>query len=252
MRGVIRRGEKLAQLVGANFGQLIVQSLIWTYQKSGKRRRKALCVCSCGTIRDYSISDLERGDTRSCGCLQKKTIFDRCFEDLTNKKYGRLLVMEYAGPHRQGGSQWKCLCICGKTTIVKAVRLKSGMTTSCGCYQKCRGSEHWNYDHSKSVIDRENSKRGKIKDIRYDDWRKAVFERDNYTCQLTGIRGGKLVSHHLYSWNDHKELRYVVDNGITICSTLHNKFHKIYGRGNNTLEQFNEFRNILTCASCEA
>ena len=252
MRRVIRRGKNLEQLVGENFGQLTVQSLIWEQRKNGKRRRKARCICSCGTIRDYAISELERGDTRSCGCLRKKIIFDRCFEDLTNKTYGKLLVVEYAGPHRRGGSQWKSECLCGKTSTVKATRLKSGTTTSCGCYQKCRGSEHWNYDHSKSLIERENSKRGKIKDILYDDWRKAVFMRDNYTCQLTGIKGGDLVSHHLYSWNTHKELRYIVDNGITISTILHNKFHKIYGRGNNTPEQFNEFRNILTCTSCEA
>ncbi len=31
---------------------------------------------------------------------------------------------------------------------------------------------------------------------RYGEWRTIVFERDNYTCQISGIRGGRLEAHH--------------------------------------------------------
>jgi hypothetical protein len=31
----------------------------------------------------------------------------------------------------------------------------------------------------------------------YDQWRAAVIERDDYTCQVTGQRGGRLQVHHL-------------------------------------------------------
>lgn len=30
---------------------------------------------------------------------------------------------------------WKCVCDCGKITIVGAPNLKNGMTTSCGCFR---------------------------------------------------------------------------------------------------------------------
>lgn len=74
-------------------------------------------------------------------------------------------------------------------------------------------------------------------------WRKEVFERDNYTCQCCGDnRGGSLVAHHLNSYNSDVENRFNVNNGITILSDIHKQFHKQYGYGNNTKEQFEGFK----------
>lgn len=57
------------------------------------------------------------------------------FNDLTGKKFGRLLVIEYAGKrHRQ--MLWECLCECGTTKIVLAGNLRSGSVGSCGCYAR--------------------------------------------------------------------------------------------------------------------
>jgi 5-methylcytosine-specific restriction endonuclease McrA len=49
-------------------------------------------------------------------------------------------------------------------------------------------------------------------------------------------------SHHLNSYNDHEELRYEITNGITLCTACHKNFHKIYGKGWNTHEQFLSFK----------
>ena len=78
----------------------------------------------------------------------------------------------------------------------------------------------------------------------YKEWRESVFKRDNYTCQVTG-KQGRLVAHHLYSYDINKEKRLDIDNGITILEEIHRKFHLMYGYGNNTLEQWNEFINNL-------
>ena len=80
----------------------------------------------------------------------------------------------------------------------------------------------------------------------YKEWRTKVYERDNYTCQVTGIRGGDLVVHHLYSYNKYYCLRTVIENGITVSKDIHDLFHSIYGYGDNTLEQWEEFINNLT------
>lgn len=72
-------------------------------------------------------------------------------------------------------------------------------------------------------------------------WRRACLERDNYTCQKTGIRGGKLRVHHINSFAEHKDLRLAIDNWITLCEEMHIRFHKLYGKSNNTKEQLNDF-----------
>lgn len=72
-------------------------------------------------------------------------------------------------------------------------------------------------------------------------WREAVFARDNWTCQKTGERGGRLHPHHIQNFADYPELRFVVDNGITLSELAHREFHKKYGIKNNTKEQLEEF-----------
>ena len=72
-------------------------------------------------------------------------------------------------------------------------------------------------------------------------FKKAVFERDNFTCQKTGQVGGKLVVHHINNFADFPELRTSISNGITLSKESHLEFHKIYGKRNNTREQLLEF-----------
>lgn len=59
--------------------------------------------------------------------------------------------------------------------------------------------------------------------IEYKLWRKSVFVRDNFTCQLCREKGGKLHAHHIKSWRDYPELRYAIDNGRTLCIECHKK-----------------------------
>jgi len=72
-------------------------------------------------------------------------------------------------------------------------------------------------------------------------WREAVFARDNWTCQKYGVKGGRLVAHHIQNFSQFPDLRLAIDNGITLSDKAHREFHKKYGYKNNTREQLDEF-----------
>lgn len=72
-------------------------------------------------------------------------------------------------------------------------------------------------------------------------WREAVFARDNFTCQKTKIKGDKLEAHHIKPFALFPELRFAIDNGITLSEKTHREFHKKYGRKNNNREQIDNF-----------
>jgi hypothetical protein len=76
---------------------------------------------------------------------------------------------------------------------------------------------------------------------KYRQWRKQVFERDKYTCQVCGQVGGNLAAHHLDNYAKFKKLRYIVSNGICLCANCHKQFHVMYGMRNVIKEQFENF-----------
>lgn len=59
------------------------------------------------------------------------------FHDLTGKRFGRFVVISYAGMIRTPGDgarhYWWCVCDCGGSSRVRHYSLVSGRTQSCGC-----------------------------------------------------------------------------------------------------------------------
>lgn len=57
-------------------------------------------------------------------------------------------------------------------------------------------------------------------------WSKAVRERDDYTCQMTGIRDvGRNVAHHRAPRSRRPDLRLNVENGVTLTPEAHQWVH---------------------------
>ena len=64
----------------------------------------------------------------------------------------------------------------------------------------------------------------------YKNWRKQVYERDNYTCQICRERGGKLNADHIKSFAYYIELRYEITNGRTLCEPCHRQTPNFGGK----------------------
>ena len=82
---------------------------------------------------------------------------------------------------------------------------------------------HTNYIEDRSKI--KNQRRGS----EFIEWRKTIFQRDNYTCLHCGQIGGRLQADHIKSWAMYPELRFDINNGQTLCVDCHKKTDT-YGR----------------------
>lgn len=59
--------------------------------------------------------------------------------------------------------------------------------------------------------------------VEFRQWREAVFQRDDYTCQFCGKRGGKIHPDHIKPFALFPELWFEISNGRTLCVKCHEK-----------------------------
>lgn len=77
-----------------------------------------------------------------------------------------------------------------------------------------------------------SDRRDLMQRIEYKLWRKSVYQRDDYTCQICKKRGGRLEADHIKPFSRFPELRYAIDNGRTLCVSCHSKTDTYGGRIN--------------------
>lgn len=87
-------------------------------------------------------------------------------------------------------------------------------------YTEISGTKHWNWQGG---ISSEQHKRYSLEGK---EWRRNIFSRDNFTCKICGKKGGKLHAHHIKPFSKFKDLRFINDNGITVCVDCHKEIHK--------------------------
>lgn len=135
--------------------------------------------------------------------------------------------------HRDKGVQYKSYAV-----------LKNKPTAGC---KYCNADKHKGknaYNWKGGISSKEERIR---KSVDYKDWRKSVFERDNYTCQCCGDKSGhNLEAHHIKNFSDNKDKRFDINNAITLCNKCHNpnqigSFHHMYGTHDNNREQLEEY-----------
>lgn len=166
--------------------------------------------------------------------ISSKCICPECLNDNNNnhdfefEKYLKKYNLEIIDTHIDSKNRITFMCHnCGSIVKhnVKYIR-SSGF--------KCRKCKEKDGELSKSR-DAEMSK----------EWRRSVYYKYNYKCDICGTKGStkNINAHHLNGWNWFTEGRFDVDNGVCLCEYHHIEFHKTYGSGDNTLQQYNEFKD---------
>lgn len=119
--------KKDGRKIDMKYGKLEVLS----YSKNGSYIM-ASCKCDCGNIKNFYLSNLKTGKTKSCGCASKSNI-----RDITGLEFGNLrVIMPTMKREKCGGMIWKCECICGKIIECPTRNLVKKYTKDCGCIRK--------------------------------------------------------------------------------------------------------------------
>ncbi len=120
-------GPGQRDVTGQRFGMLT--ALAPTEERGRRGSVMWRCRCDCGSEILADLGELTNGNRKSCGCMSHPPR-----KDFEGRRFGRLTVTAYAGK-KAGMHRWRCVCDCGKETIVGQTLLQSGKTRSCGCLQ---------------------------------------------------------------------------------------------------------------------
>jgi hypothetical protein len=97
---------------------------------SPEGRVRWLCRCKCGKTTTAPKGQLLSGRKLSCGCGKGRKAID-----MTGQRFGRWLVIEQDETVAdRKGARWIVKCDCGKVKSRLGHSLRSGQSTSCGCY----------------------------------------------------------------------------------------------------------------------
>lgn len=195
-------------------------------------------ICGCGTESNIRYDNFRTG--KRCKECRTRKVADAKRHSIQFileefKKGGCTLL---ATKYINGKTPLEYICECGNKSLIRYDNFKSGSRCESCRIRKISGK---NSPHYKPHLTDEDRKVGR-NDVKLREWRKQVFERDDYTCYKCNARGkGELNAHHLQAYNAFPELRYSTSNGITLCVGCHLSFHKEFGFGDNTVQQLIEW-----------
>lgn len=222
--------------------------------------------CNCGEIFTKNFKSFKYSP-RCRNCSSKKSGFENTkytAEDVQKIIYKDGFILDF-DDYKNAYTPCNCKCKNGHNFKLTFTQY---LYNNCGCincfFENNRGENNPSWKGGENELS--NSIRKLLK-----NWKIDIMESFNYSCCITNENNGDLVIHHLYSLiniikdscneleipfkrkiGDYtsEELiklqnlvlkKHNLYSGIVISKDIHYKFHAIYGLGNNTKEQFNEF-----------
>lgn len=87
-------------------------------------------------------------------------------------------------------------------------------------FKNYKGENHYRWRENRTLIKDAYGSRERRSSI-YKDWRRRICNRDNWKCKINNKDcSGRLEVHHILGFTEYPELKYDINNGITLC-----KFH---------------------------
>lgn len=195
------------------------------------RRKKTQLICErCGKTFEIFSYKLKSGRGKYCSktCFNPP-VYANCLNCGKEFRYSPSTNKQYCSAVCRNSSEIR------NQNVSKGVKLawQDGNTRQnimIGIAKRSTMPEWYNAKHFQKGKDHPRYKGNKRTDATrnqypYKKWRWDVFKRDNFTCQICFKRGGRLHAHHIKHWAEYPELRFELDNGLTLCVDCHSNLH---------------------------
>lgn len=113
--------------------------------------------------------------------------------NLTNRKFGKLLCIKPTGEFRNSAREWLCKCDCGNEHKATANHLVCGNIKSCGCISRQENSKHKNWTGYAEISGRYFAalkQKAVERNLEFSisiEYLWGLFEKQNKLCKLTNV-----------------------------------------------------------------
>lgn len=163
---------------------------------------------------------------------KQRRILDK--DNLIDKAFGKLKVLSFECSRQfkhYKHRMWRCLCECGKITVVAACNLKSGRTISCGC-ESGRNSLP-DYKHAKNATYNDYLQGAKRRRINFELSKEDLINMIMQDCHYCGAKPANvkrtkyttMVKNGIDRKNN--DIGYTLDNCVPCCKICNYAKHSL-------------------------